>query len=119
MQNAESTSDETADINFIRTGEFCAIRIDSRVSDVASVLGGPDNWMMNRRKRNIPQIYKYGSVEFYFSDNPPYRCNGIFIESCYDEPAFHWPRRNTLVNWPFTPLMPKALVERTLAERDI
>jgi hypothetical protein len=59
--------------NFRRSGDIGNIRAAMHRDELKELLGEPDDVGGTSRKRRMPRIWKYGSVEFHFGDEDDLR----------------------------------------------
>lgn len=53
-------------LKFRATGDICPVRLGCTREDIRALLGEPDDVGCFSRKHKVPQIWKYGTLEFHF-----------------------------------------------------
>jgi hypothetical protein len=100
----------------LATGEFGDLRSGMSGQEVRSLLGEPDGMGNTSRKYRRPNIYLYGTVEFWFQRQAPYGLYSVFWESG-DKGAFRLPETCVVEDWDFTPALHFEQVEDYLNEQ--
>jgi hypothetical protein len=52
--------------DFLRTGELGPIHLGMTRTAILGTLGKPGDWSIAENRAGLPEIFKYGDIEFYF-----------------------------------------------------
>lgn len=98
---------------FLLEGNLCGVHLGMTAEQVRALVGPPDDTGSTSNRYSHPAIYRYGSVELYFSRAAPYALTAI-IWQAESNGAFRFASGCGDGSWQLTPEMIRSEAEAFL-----
>lgn len=89
--------------SFLMTGRLDRLRPGMTLEEALAMLGAPDAAGGTSRKYRLPRIFKYGSLEVFFTREAPQVCIGLYIERPLCGAVLRFPPCFEVEEWGLSP----------------
>ena len=105
--------------SFLQSGRLSSLQLEMTQAQVIEALDVPEQVGGTSRQQRRPLVFKYGSLELYFSPSLPSVCEMMYIERPMTGTQFQLPSCFEVEEWGLSALADRNEVEAYLHTNDI